>query len=595
VILAHGQETAYKIICARDASKQEKHAVSELRSFLRQITGASFQMYLEDETPLEIVPNTPRPGVHRAPLARDTRIVVGDTAFGERMGYMPPKDLGKEGFSIKTDGDRLYIIGGRPRGVLYGVYTFLETYCGCRWFTDTVSRIPNRPTLEIPEIDDTQVPVLEYREPQYSSYGQADWHARNKCNSHTSLLSGVYGGRILFKPLVHTFDDILNPKEHFEKHPEYFSEIDGVRACPDGRTQLCLTNPEVLEIAKKQVRQWLKECPEASIISVSQNDWINNCTCEKCRAIDEREESHMGSLLEFVNAIADDIKDDYPDVAIETLAYKYTRKAPKYVRPRENVIIRLCPIECCFMHPLETCTASRYYCDMCGMTFADDLQDWGKICNRLYIWDYVVDYYHNIMPYPNWPVLQTNIQFFIRNNVKGIFEQGNSFRGKYGELDQMKQYVLAKLLWDPYCDMNVHVNEYIGGVYGAAAGEVRHYYDLLWKLNTPEHHLFITAQPDNPYLTDEFLAEADACLARAELAADTDEVLQRVKTLRLSTRYGLMWRMSMDDPKRGEVLDQFHKDVVAAGIDTFYWRQLPDKAMEYIRAGDMRFGREAIR
>ena len=206
-----------------------------------------------------------------------------------------------------------------------------------------------------------------------------------------------------------------------------------------------------------------------------------------------------------------------------------------------------------------------------------------------------MDYYHNIMPYPNWPVLQTNIQFFVKNNVKGIFEQGNSFRGKYGELDLMKRYVLSKLLWDPYCDMNVHVNEYIGGVYGAAAGEVRHYYDLLWKLNTPEHHLFITAQPDNPYLTDEFLQEADECLTRAELAADSDEVLERVKTLRLSTRYGLLWRMPMDDPNRDQVLDQFHKDVVAAGIDTFYWRQLPDKAMEYIRAGDMRFGREAIR
>ena len=591
MILAQNQETAYKIIIAQDASVQEQHAVSELRSFLRQITGANFQLMLEHEIPLEIQPNTPRPGVRQVPLTRDTRIVVGDTAFGARMGYTPPRDLGKEGFSIHTDGDRLYIIGGRPRGVLYGVYTFLETWCGCRWFTDTVSRIPRRQTLEIPEIDDTQVPVLEYREPQFSSYAQADWYVRNKCNSSSSLLSGVYGGQMCFrKQLVHTFNEILDPAEHFSRHPEYFSEIDGVRACPEGRTQLCLTNPEVLQIAKAKVHEWLLENPELTSVSISPNDWDNYCTCEKCRAIDEREESHMGSLLAFVNAIADDIKEDYPDVCIDTLAYTYTRKVPKFVRPRDNVIIRLCASGCCFMHPLETCRTVRYKSDMSGSTFADDLRAWSQICRRIYIWDYVVSFWHNLLPYPNWPVLQPNLQFFVQNHATGVFEQGNSFRGKYGQFDEMKQYVLAKLLWNPWCDMNVHVNEFIGGVYGTAAGEVRQYYDLLWKLNTPDLHIFTVTQPDHPYLTDEFLAEADACLARAELAADSDEVLERVRVLRLSTRYALLWRIPMDDPNRDSVLDAFYQDVVAAGIDTFYWRQLPDKAVESIRAGDMRFG-----
>lgn len=589
MILAENKQTNYKIIVAADATEVEIHAAEELRSFLWQMTGASFQMYTEGEQPMVV-----RPVQHMArvlPLEEDLYIYVGDAAFGARAGHAPGKELGKEGFSIKTDGDKLYIIGGRPRGVLYGVYTFLEKYCGCRWFTDTVSRIPQRRVLEIPEIDDTQVPVLEYREPQYSSYGQADWHARNKCNSHVSLLSKRYGGNVLFKPLVHTLYDILDPKDWFDTHPEYFSEIDGVRACPNGRTQLCLTNPDVLAAAKKKVRQWLKEEPDASIISVSQMDWANYCTCEKCRAADEREGSHMGSLLPFVNAIADDIREDYPDIAIETLAYQYTRKAPKTLRPRDNVIIRLCTIECCFAHPLSECDKAFWHYDGCDQTFAEDLKDWAKICDRLYIWDYTVNYHHNLLPHPNWGVLQPNMQFFVENNVKGVFEQGNSFRGKYGEFDQMKQYVLTKLLWDPYCDMNVHVNEYIAGVYGGAAGEVRKYYDLLQGLIQPDVHLHLYANPDADYLTDEFLAEADACLARAEIAAEDDDTLERVKVLRLSTRYGIMCRMKLDDPAREAYMDAFERDVQAAGIENFYWRQMPDKAMEYIRRGDMKFGR----
>ena len=106
----------------------------------------------------------------------------------------------------------------------------------------------------------------------------------------------------------------------------------------------------------------------------------------------------------------------------------------------------------------------------------------------------------------------------------------------------------------------------------------------------PDVHLHLYANPDADYLTDEFLTEADACLARAEIAAEDDDALERVRVLRLSTRYAIMCRMKLDDPAREAYMDAFERDVKAAGIETFYWRQLPDKAMEYIRRGDMRFG-----
>ena len=69
----------------------------------------------------------------------------------------------------------------------------------------------------------------------------------------------------------------------------------------------------------------------------------------------------MGTLLRFVNAVADAVAERYPDVLVDTLAYQYTRNVPKLTRPRRNVIIRLCSIECCFRHPLtdETCPENR--------------------------------------------------------------------------------------------------------------------------------------------------------------------------------------------------------------------------------------------
>jgi hypothetical protein len=66
-------------------------------------------------------------------------------------------------------------------------------------------------------------------------------------------------------------------------------------------------------------------------------------------------------------------------VAIDTLAYEYTRQPPRHVQPRPNVIIRLCSIECDSAHPLPAPSNRK---------FADDIRGWSKICQRLYIWDY---------------------------------------------------------------------------------------------------------------------------------------------------------------------------------------------------------------
>ena len=63
----------------------------------------------------------------------------------------------------------------------------------------------------------------------------------------------------------------------------------------------------------------------------------------------------MAPVLQLVNRVAEAVEKEFPDKAVETLAYQWTRQPPKTMRPRPNVIIRLCSIECCFSHPLATC------------------------------------------------------------------------------------------------------------------------------------------------------------------------------------------------------------------------------------------------
>ena len=106
-------------------------------------------------------------------------------------------------------------------------------------------------------------------------------------------------------------------------------------------TQLCLTNPDVLKIAIRSLRKMVAHNPEAKYWSVSQNDNRDYCTCVQCKAIDDREGSPSGSIISFVNQVAD----QFPDKMISTLAYEYGRRAPKTLIPRDNVNIMLCSIE----------------------------------------------------------------------------------------------------------------------------------------------------------------------------------------------------------------------------------------------------------
>ena len=275
------------------------------------------------------------------------------------------------------------------------------------------------------------------------------------------------GGRHVYEGFVHTFYSLIPPADYFDTHPEWFSEIKGARTRENA--QLCLTNEAMRREFVRNLKLRLRDNPAATIASVSQNDCHNNCTCPRCRAVDEEEGSPAGSLLRFVNAVAADIERDFPEVAIDTLAYQYTRKPPRITRPRPNVIVRLCSIECSFARPLD---------DPANKAFLEDIEGWSKIAGRLFIWDYTTNFSHYIQPHPNYGVLAPNIRLFVKNNVTGIFEQG-AYQSWGSEMAELRAWVLAKLLWNPALDAAALRREFLTGYYGPAGEWVDRYLALL--------------------------------------------------------------------------------------------------------------------
>ncbi|MBE0537783.1 MAG: DUF4838 domain-containing protein, partial [Phycisphaerae bacterium] len=415
---------------------------------------------------------------------------------------------------------------------LYAVYTFLEDVVGCRWWSSTVSAIPKRPTLVVEGVDIRYVPMLEYREVFWTDAFEGYWSVRNKCNGNTHRLDAARGGRHVYEGFVHTFYPLIPPAKYFDAHPEWFSEIGGVRK--HEHTQLCLTNEAMRAELVKNLRERLRANPAATIASVSQNDWYGFCTCAKCAAVDAEEGSPAGTMLRFVNAVAAEIEGEFPNVAIDTLAYQYTRKPPKMVKPRANVIVRLCSIECSFSKPLA---------DERNKSFRDDIVGWSKICNRLYIWDYTTNFCHYFRPHPNLRVLGPNVTFFAEHGVRGIFEQG-AYTSVGAEMAELRAWVLAKLLWNPKAGGKALAREFLVGYYGAAAEHVGRYLDVMHdSVEASGYYLaclpFGNEQPS--FLTAAALAEGWRHLKAAEAAAGEDPaILERVKMVQLPVMYAYL-------------------------------------------------------
>ncbi len=529
------------IVVAKDAIAPEKHAAAELASFLKQVTGASFDV------------------VNSAPAGK-TRLLVGPHAAKLADKGFTTDGLGAEGIVIRTVGDNLILAGGRPRGTLYAVYTFLEDCVGCRWWSSKASTIPKKPTLGVGPMKIRYVPPLEYRESFWFDASDGDWAVRNKSNGHSVNVGEKRGGKHIYQGFVHTFFPLIPPQKYFKDHPEWFSEINGKRK--HERAQLCLTNEEMRAELIKNLKERLRKNPKATIASVSQNDWHGYCTCPKCKAIDEAEGSPAGTMLRFVNAVAEAIEEEFPHVAISTLAYQYTRKPPKITKPRDNVIIRLCSIECSFAVPLEHPRNSK---------FRDDILGWDKICDRLYIWDYTTNFRHYVLPHPNLRVLAPNVKFFVNHGVKGIFEQG-AYQSYGSEMAELKAWVLAKLLWNPKRDGQKLIDEFVQDYYGPAGKYVRAYLEMMHDavLETGDK-LGCFSPADAEFLSAKNLSKGMELLEQAEEAVkDNPDLRLRVQVAQLPIVYACMRRWY---PLRQEANEQgmawFVEDTLQGAYDRF--------------------------
>jgi hypothetical protein len=487
----------YSIVVPSQATEIELYAASEMQKFLIYSTGANLPIKTEDQTDYT------------------KAIYIGKTKKAELV-LKNINQIKDDGFIKYSDGQILIIYGLKNKASLYGVYDFLEEQLGCRLYTPDALDVPQYGDYTLPVFNQLKNPSFIHREVHYYFPNQSelyrDWH-RLHSNEDRMREWGMF---------VHTFNKLIPVEKYYAEHPEWFSEIHGKRV-QDG--QLCLSNPAVLEELCKNLKIEIDKNPEAIYWSVSNNDNMNNCTCKDCRRLDSLYGSPSGTLLYFINQVA--VR--FPDKQISTLAYQYTRKPPqRMIQPEPNVNIMFCSIECDRSMPIALNPGEQ--------SFVADMTGWKRVTQNIFLWDYVVQFRNMMNPFPNLHVLQPNLQFFHQNGVKLMFEQATGPNNKTSWME-LRNYIIAKLLWDVNTDVQQITNEFITGYYGKAAPFMKEYYQLNEDaVSNGGERLDIYGYPihgSKTYLKPELIKKYEELFKQAYKAEDKPSIQDRIRYLEL--------------------------------------------------------------
>ncbi|MBI2192759.1 MAG: DUF4838 domain-containing protein [Planctomycetes bacterium] len=520
MLLTANKAPTFSILIDPDAPPAVRHAAEEIQRYIERISLA-------------------RPAVVTQPGNAHRRIVlVGESARRRRLfPELDPARMEREAYVLHTRGDHLLVLGGSPRGTLYAAYDLLERL-GVRWWTPQDELVPNRMLLELPPLRVQVRPPLMYRALWYRHTMDADWQAKARlnagCMSPVHLLE-IHGGgeRFAADASAHTYEGLVPTEHYFDRHPEYFCEVHGKRL--RHMNQLCPTHPDVADIAAETARRWLEATPGCRLVSVTQNDWGNWCTCKNCAALIEREGAPSGPMLHLANEVARRLHRDYPEVFVDTFGYSWSEKPPRRMKAHPQVLVRLAPIGNCFGHSIRRCPANA--------RCREALEGWSRVARHLFIWHYVTDFFHYLTPFPNLPPLQDDLRSYLDAGVKGIFLQGDG-TSLGGDMSELKAYLMARLLWNPSLDAASIRAEFLQGYYQEAAPAVDAYlvtFEKAFAAAGPKSHLFLYRSlwdNDAAYLTRPVLARAGRELERGRrLAQDHPVILDRLDRLQASVDY----------------------------------------------------------
>ena len=556
-------QSDYVIVIDEDAGPGVQTAADGLQKYLAKISGVT----------LPVVTDTAAPA--------DEEILVGVTNRNVYSGVDFEK-LGEEGFHLKASDKKLVIAANGERGAVYGVYAFLEEQLGCRWYSKTCEYVPSLTMVSFSgDMDDCQVPDFSVRRVNYSWVTSEESNVSFLYKSRTNVTFyqnyTEFGGGLDYVLWDVTLDRLV-PDSLYDTDPTFFAyrEKTGERT----RDHVCLTNPDVLEIAVKNAEKYIDEnTTGAQHIHIGQKDNQEYCQCDTCKAMYEKYGSVSGPTVVFANRFQEALARDGYDIDVTFYAYGETSLPPEddSLKCNPKVIPVVCgTIDHCHSHPFTECgyidnadinNIFYRYSDHSDTKFSDELEGWTSRAERVYIYDYSINFINDQIFLSNLKTLGENTRFFRDCGVTGYTYTCGSDR--ITPFCDLRNYLYSKVMWNADSDVEYYIDDFLQGYYGNAAPMVKEYLDYI-TAKTSYVHVTNTdwADQSTVYTFDAFRLEK---IWKKALAQElTPEERYRTEMLEISWRYTeavcLAGRFNLLNPLRAKEQKRLYDDLLSHNI-----------------------------
>jgi len=362
-------------------------------------------------------------------------------------------------YHVWLDGDRVFFSGGSDRGVINGVYAFLERELGCRWYVPGPlgEHIPRRETIAVSDLDLLDEPDFE----SITGFGRHPDEAIGSLWSRRNRLEG-------FPQHFHSHNWMrIVPPQLLEERPGMFALV-GKKRNP---RQFCTTQPDVLDMTVSAARQYLDDHPEMASFSLSPGDFRGFCRCGNCRALDAElgvdPFSPGGSMTDrlvfFFNRVAERVVQTHPDRRLAFYAYMNYTRPPEVVKPHPMLLPVLVhtPWDYCMHHPIDDPDCER------NRRFAEAVIGWHELTPKLYLYDYWAHYnlcgHHGVVHN-----IKRDLPWLRRHGIVGFYGEMHPQRWT----QPLNFYLPARIAWNVDTDVDAIVAEFYQHMFRPAASEI---------------------------------------------------------------------------------------------------------------------------
>ena len=564
VFLVKESRANIEIVKPSSATDFESQAADDLKEYLEKVTDATIVIKHEDEV-IEKIP-----------------VYVGRCLASQHL-VGTAESLINDGYVIQINADSIHLLGKNDLATRFAVYGFLEDYIGVHWFMPEVwgdgfpenmgTHIPQKDTIALKTILDTQDPSFKYRK-----IGGTPWSIQNKMNfigeDHHGFQTNATGS---------SFWQFVNPcKCTYWDNQELFRVLDGEPLSSGDRKATCgdvckdedetQSNTIKLNVGNLATRDAMvtevvtdiDENPEIDIINLFPNDLLDFCESPESKAMDGLNSGNFtvdelndygrelgeefGRILSkrytmFYHDVTERILELRPDKFLMTAAYSAYQYAPFEVTDTDFVseykmddrVMLLTTHYHEHNHPIEErSTEPNSY-------FHESVKCWKRLYSRLGVYEYYRKTRMHELPFPIIHSIRRDIPYYYNTGFSYFYTQYSPYDiGTYGLL----YYIAAKLVWDVNADVDKLLQDFYTKFYGDAAEPMRLYHEIL-EFAAINSDLELYPKYYGAYLdlfTDEVMQECSDHLGAAmkvyKKAADSNAVyLKRIELSEISLAY----------------------------------------------------------